>query len=81
MKKGSRVLNPGTFETVEMSSADLDRLLAGEVRLYCLRCRDTAWHTRICSKPPHRSVKATYMRRARTKTFRCQECGAVSKLK
>jgi len=69
------------FETVVMAGEDLDRLLAGEVRLFCVRCHATTWHTRVCSKPPHRPVKATYIARARTKTFRCQDCGTVSKLK
>jgi len=69
------------FETVTLSSEDLKRLLEGEVRLYCTRCRDTTWHTRVCSRPPYKPVKATYIARARTKTFRCQECGAVTKLK
>jgi len=69
------------FETVVMASEDLDRLLAGEARLYCLRCHDTTWHTRVRSRPPHKLVKATYIPRARSKTFRCQDCGTISKLK
>jgi len=69
------------FETVVMASEHLDRLLAGEVRLYCLRCHATTWHTRVCSQPPHKPASAKYIHRARTKTYRCQECGAISKLK
>jgi len=72
--------DPG-FETVVMSFGHFDRLLAGEVRLYCVRCRATTWHTRVCSRPPHKPVSAKYIQRARMKTFRCQECGAISKLK
>jgi len=76
-----RVLDEGLVGDLEMSSEDLDRLFSGEVRLYCTRCHATTWHTRVRPRPPHKPVKATYIPRARPKTFRCQDCGTISKLK